>query len=92
VKQSGTERSKSFAKQCGIDYVFLLLGTSPREGVLIHNGNYATDSEGCILVGLSETINANGHPMVTSSRETMKKLYNLYKPNDKGECFVLIIK
>jgi hypothetical protein len=43
----------------------------------IHIGNYAEDSEGCILVGLGIGRRANGGQMITSSRQAFKKLMEI---------------
>lgn len=47
----------------------LLIDVPNFEGVRIHNGNYSTDTDGCILVG--ETISKD---MVGNSRSAMEKL------------------
>ena len=47
----------------------LLIDVPNFEGVRIHNGNYSSDTEGCILVG--ETISKD---MVGNSRAAMEKL------------------
>ena len=57
-------------------------------GVLIHPGNTAKDSEGCILVGKNDVVG-----MVTDSKNTFLKLYNkLYEAYKKGEKIELIIR
>lgn len=57
-------------------------------GVLIHTGNTAKHSSGCILVGKNDVPG-----MVTKSRETFLKLYNiLYHAHQKGETIKLTIK
>jgi hypothetical protein len=48
-----------------------LLNVPGYEGILIHIGNYYTDTEGCILVGKS-----NGMA-VTGSTDIFKKLYEI---------------
>ena len=49
-----------------------LLNVPGYDGVLIHVGNKATQSAGCILVGLN-TVKG----MVTNSKETFTKLYKI---------------
>ena len=44
--------------------------------ILIHTGNTAKDTSGCLLVGESYT-RPGGKPMITSSRNAYKKLYPL---------------
>lgn len=57
------------------------------EGVLIHIGNYATDTEGCILVGRNTIKGA-----VTNSAATFRELYGILKEADKrGEKINLTI-
>ncbi len=54
---------------------FHLLNVPGRSMILIHAGNYYTDTRGCILVGQDLTdINADGFRDVTSSRLTLGKL------------------
>lgn len=63
-----------------------LLDVKGFDGVLIHTGNSAEDSSGCILVGLNK---AKGK--VLESQDTFRKLYaKLKEAHDKGE--VLTIK
>lgn len=52
-------------------YLPRLLGVPSFEGVLIHVGNTAADTEGCILVG-KNTVRG----MVTDSSATFRKLYS----------------
>jgi hypothetical protein len=49
-----------------------------RSYILIHSGNYNTDTAGCILVGRRHTdINGDGMRDVTSSRNTLNELLEL---------------
>ena len=50
----------------------ILKKTSPREQILIHPGNYAKDTLGCILVGDTKVENA-----VLNSRNTWKKFHSI---------------
>lgn len=45
--------------------------------ILIHAGNFARDIVGCIAPGLSRRTTPDGIPMVTSSRDAMRKLHSL---------------
>ena len=58
-----------------------LLNVKGFDGVLIHVGNTAADSAGCLLVGINLE-----KGKVLKSQETFKKLYKLLKDkHDKGE-------
>ena len=57
-------------------------------GVLIHPGNTAADSEGCILVGKNDVTG-----MVTDSKNTFLKLYKiLYEAYKRNEVITITIK
>ncbi|WP_251961569.1 DUF5675 family protein [Salinibacter ruber] len=52
-----------------------LQGIEGRSWILIHAGNLYTHTAGCVLVGESFVdINADGHPDVTRSTETLSRL------------------
>lgn len=58
-----------------------LLDVPGWEGVLIHTGNSALDTAGCLLVGKNTKVG-----MLTESKATFEKLYKLMrKATDKGE-------
>lgn len=57
-------------------------------GVLIHCGNTAKDTEGCILVGENKEVGK-----VLNSTATFKRVYPMLKAaNDKGEVIYITIK
>jgi len=57
---------------------FHILDVPDRSYVLIHIGNYHTQTEGCILVGKSHIdINKDGYRDVTASKDTMKELNDI---------------
>lgn len=75
-----------FKKLCG--------GKMPRlpevpgfDGILIHTGNTALDTNGCILVGKNTKVG-----QLTESRATFQKLYKKMKAaNDRGEVITIEI-
>ena len=52
----------------------LLLNVKGFSGIRIHSGNYATDSLGCIIVGLNKKVG-----MVVESRATYNKLFDILR-------------
>ena len=64
-----------------------LLDVPGFEGILIHPGNTALDSYGCILVGRNTKVG-----MVTESKATFKKLYRKMKAaHDRDEKITITI-
>lgn len=56
----------------------LVIGTAPREMILLHHGNYPGDTEGCVLIGTDfGDIDKDGRLEITSSRQAMRKLVEL---------------
>jgi hypothetical protein len=69
-------------------YMPLLLNVPNYEGVRIHSGNKSTDTEGCILVGSSKSLNFIGN-----SRVTFNSLFARMKKVEKKEkIFINITK
>lgn len=65
----------------------LLLNVPNYEGVRIHAGNYAKDTEGCVLVGSTKSVN-----MIGNSRAQFKKLMTELRKATKNEkIFIEII-
>ena len=65
----------------------LLLNVPNYEGVRIHEGNYAKDTEGCVLVGSTKSVN-----MIGNSRVQFKKLMTELRKATKNEkIFIEII-
>lgn len=65
-----------------------LLNVPGFDGILIHPGNTALDSYGCILVG-KNTVKGK----ITQSKDTFAKLYKELKAAaDKGETIEIEIK
>jgi hypothetical protein len=62
-----------------------LLNVPGYEGVLIHIGNYATDTEGCILVGENKV-----KGQVINSTATFKRLYELMTDAQNRNCQLTI--
>ena len=52
---------------------FIVENVDDRSYILLHFGNYYTNTKGCILLGNDfADINKDGHQDITSSRKTMK--------------------
>ena len=65
-----------------------LLVCRATDGVLIHIGNTAKDTEGCILVGENKQVG-----MVLNSTVTFKRVYDLLKKADlRGETIKLRVE
>lgn len=60
--------------------VWILHDVPGRETILIHNGNFITDTIGCVLVGQDFSL-FKGLPMVTNSVPTLKRLRS-FLPNE----------
>lgn len=85
-----TKYSKSawFISNCHGSKVPRLENVPGYAGILIHTGNTAEDTEGCILVGQNK---AKGK--VLNSKETFLQLYNkMYAAYSKGEDITITIK
>lgn len=65
-------KSERFSKAAGKTVMLLLLEVPLFQGVRIHTGNYATDSEGCLLVGTDKT-----KDKVTESKKAYKKVFDM---------------
>ena len=77
-----------YVKNCHGARVPRLVNVPGYSGVLIHTGNTAADSAGCILVGKNDAVG-----MVTNSKYWFLQLYNkMYAAYKKGENIDIVIK
>lgn len=76
--------SKAYWKSFNGGYMPRLLSVPQFSGILIHTGNTASDTDGCILVGKNTKVG-----QLTESLTTFKKLYKLMKA-EKGEITITI--
>lgn len=76
--------AQNFYKEVCNGKVPRLLGVKGFDGVLIHCGNTAEDSSGCILVGYNTLVGK-----VTNSRDTFARLYAKLKTAN-GDIFLTI--
>jgi len=66
------------------EYHYEVQNVPGRSGIFIHEGNFVTDVEGCIMLGATfADINGDGQPDVTSSRVTLAKFEALF-PNHEN--------
>jgi len=78
LKPVGTSRFDKSAKRNLGKYhkgMIRLVGVLGFTEVLIHTGNTEKDTAGCILVGLGEGLDANGHHTVINSWTAYRKIY-----------------
>lgn len=81
-------KSNWYIKNCNGAKMPRLKDVPGYDGVLIHCGNTAKDTEGCILVGKNDV-----KGMVTKSKDYFLKLYNImYTAYKKGENIEITIK
>lgn len=81
-------KSNWYIKNCNGAKMPRLKDVPGYDGVLIHCGNTAKDTEGCILVGKNDV-----KGMVTKSKDYFLKLYNImYTAYKKGESIEITIK
>ena len=61
---------------------FLITAVTNRSYILIHSGNYNSNTKGCILVGDGwKDFNKDGYRDVTNSRKTLDKIFALLPQN-----------
>lgn len=81
-------KSNWYIKNCNGAKMPRLKDVPGYDGVLVHCGNTAKDTEGCILVGKNDV-----KGMVTKSKDYFLKLYNImYTAYKKSESIEITIK
>lgn len=88
VVSSKYSKSDWYIRNCHGAKVPRLENVPGYEGILIHSGNTASDTEGCILVGQNKAVGK-----VLNSKETFLQLYNkMYAAYSKGDKIQITIK
>ncbi len=81
-------KSSWYIQNCNGSRMPRLMNVPGYDGVLIHSGNTAKDTQGCILVGKNDVVG-----MVTKSKDYFLQLYNkMYAAYKKGEQITITIK
>lgn len=88
IVSSKYSKSSWYVQNCHGAKVPRLENVPGYEGILIHSGNTASDTEGCVLVGQNKAVGK-----VLNSKETFLQLYNkMYAAYSKGEKIQITIK
>lgn len=81
-------KNRWFQQNCNGSRMPRLENVPGYDGVLIHPGNKASDTEGCLLVGKNDAVG-----MVTKSKDYFLQLYGkLHAAYKKGEKITITIK
>lgn len=83
--QSNRFKDVAFYKFCN-GYLPRLINVPAYDGVLIHVGNTAKDTEGCILVGENKAVGK-----VLNSRETFLRLYEKLQSAKSSNIYIEIV-
>ena len=66
-----------------------ILNVDDRSFILVHSGNYKTQTKGCVLVGSGfKDINNDGSVDVINSKDTMSRLMSFISDNDDIEIII----
>lgn len=88
IVSSKYSKSTWYIQNCNGSRMPRLMNVPGYDGVLIHPGNKASETEGCLLVGKNDVVG-----MVTKSKEYFLQLYNkMYTAYKKGEQITITIK
>lgn len=80
--------SKRFSEKYGNH--FKVENVPNRSDILIHVGNYPSDTRGCILIGTDiRDINADGKNEVVNSKFAMKRLLTILKHEKEIEILII---
>lgn len=83
LKPLGSSRfDDGYLKRFGVGFhrgMIELMDVPGFTGVLIHIGNFESDTSGCILVGMGHVLDARGYHSVTQSAEAYRRLYPLLR-------------
>ncbi len=78
---SGNYKAKKVISQT-FGWCIQILNVPNRSGILLHYGNFYTNSKGCILIGESFShINADKQVDITNSRKSIVRLTSFFTPN-----------
>lgn len=87
TKSPKYSKSQTFVKYCNA-YMPRILNVPGFDGILLHTGNTAEDSSGCIILGYNKQIGK-----VVNSMDAFKKVYPiLKKASDEGQRISITIK
>lgn len=86
---AGSYKATRFISQKFGD-TFLIENVPNRDGILIHAGNFTSDSTGCILIGRA-FYNQQDEAMITESRDAMRSFRQLTKGFDSLDIKIIDI-